>query len=75
MSESSIKILLESEIWNPSVLGLVPGEAMCIWENFAPLHILTDTWDFGLLTILKLLTLRPLHEWKYNICTIKKLCH
>jgi len=62
---------------NPSVLGLVAGELMDTWENVVWLHILTDTWELGLLVILRLLTLRSLQEWKNRACTIiiKKLCH
>jgi hypothetical protein len=72
MLESFTKILLEKEMSKPSVLGLVAGESMDIWENVAPMHLLTDTWLFGLLVILMLLTLRSLQEWKCKTCTIIK---
>ena len=72
MLESSIKILLELEMSNPSVLGLVAQELIDIWENVVWLHIVTETWDLGLFMILKFLTLRPLQELKNNICTNKK---
>jgi hypothetical protein len=64
MFESSTKILLEKEISKPSVLGLVGGASIDIWEKVASLHLLTDTWSLGLLVTIMLLTLRSLQEWK-----------
>jgi hypothetical protein len=66
-------MFLEWAISNPSVLGLVGGELMAIWENVAPSHITMDIWDLGLFLSLNFLTMRALQEWKNNICTIKKL--
>jgi hypothetical protein len=70
--EFSTKIFLEKEMSKPSVLGLVGGESMDIWENIAPMHLLTDTWFLGLLVIFMLLTLRSLQEWKCKTCNIRK---
>jgi hypothetical protein len=72
IKESSTKIFLEEEMSKPSVLGLLPGESIDIWENFAPIQLLTDTWDLGLLVIFMFLTLRSLQEWNCKICTIRK---
>jgi hypothetical protein len=42
MVESSIKILLDAEMSNPSVLGLVEGELTVTLENVAPLQPFID---------------------------------
>jgi hypothetical protein len=42
MVESSIKIFLDAEMSNPSVLGLVEGELTITLENVAPLQPFID---------------------------------
>jgi len=66
--ESSIAIFLEPEISKPSVLGLLGGAFILIWENNAPSQPFTHMWAPGLFLVLRDFTLRPLQEWKRKDC-------